>query len=90
MESLKQLALKIVFHYKYLGRDKLEHFYSASLGMLIFSVVFTPIIASFIVIGFALGKEIINDLILKKGNPEILDAVMSSLPVLIYWVLYLC
>ena len=83
------LLKKIIFHYKYLGRDKLEHFYSASLGMLIFSLIFNPVIASCIVASFALAKELINDLILDRGNPEVLDAVMSCSPILIYWLIVL-
>jgi hypothetical protein len=85
-----ELLKKIAFHYKYLGRDKLEHFYTASIGMLIFSIIFNPIVASCIVASAALAKELVNDLVLDRGNPEVLDAVMSCLPIIIYWAIVLC
>lgn len=82
-----ELFKKIAFHYRYLGRDKLEHFYTGSIGMFLFSILFNPLIASCVVCTVAISKELINDLALKKGNPEVLDAFMSCLPVIIYWLL---
>ena len=33
---------------------------------------------------FSIGKEVIHDWLLGRGNPEVLDAVASSLPVIEY------
>jgi hypothetical protein len=84
------MTIKDLFgHHKLLGRDKLEHFYTASLGFAIFSVLFNPIVASIAVASISLAKELIYDKWLGKGNPEFLDGLMSSLPIILYWAIQL-
>lgn len=84
------MTIKDLFqHHKLLQRDKLEHFYTASLGFALFSVVFNPIVASIAVASIALAKELIHDKWLGKGNPEFLDGFMSCLPIILYWAIQL-
>ena len=85
MNRIKEILLNIVQHHKFLGRDKLEHFYTASIGFLLFSLLFNPVWASIIVGLIALGKEIVHDVMLEKGKGEVLDAIMSLSPIIIYW-----
>ena len=86
---MKNIFYKIVFHYRLLGRDKLEHFYSGAIGFAILSVLINPLVASCIVGSVAVAKELINDLVLDKGNPEVLDALFSCLPFILYWLIVL-
>lgn len=83
---MKALLYKIIFHYKYVGRDKLEHFYSGALGFYIFYMIFNDVFATTIVSLVALLKEIYNDLILGKGNPEVLDFIFTCMPIIAYWL----
>lgn len=84
------MTIKDLFgHHKLLGRDKLEHFYTASLGFAIFSVLFNPIVASIAVASISLAKELLYDKWLGKGNPEFLDGFMSCFPIILYWVIQL-
>ena len=76
-------------HQNRLGKDKLAHFYSASLGFALFSVIFNPIVASIVVASVALIKELVNDKWLGKGNPEFLDGFMSCFPIILYWAIQL-
>jgi hypothetical protein len=47
-------------------------------------LLFNDTIAISIVLLTAASKELINDKLLKKGNPEVLDFVYSALPCLFY------
>lgn len=85
MAKIWKLITDIITHYNRLGVDKLRHFYSASLGFALFTFLFNDIYASIIVALAALYKEIINDWRNEKGNPEVMDLVMSVLPILLYW-----
>tara|TARA_R110002153_G_scaffold46471_3_gene131307 strand:- start:955 stop:1206 length:252 start_codon:yes stop_codon:yes gene_type:complete len=67
-----------------IGKDKLAHFFSASLLLFVLLLIFNDAIAISIVLLTAAYKELINDKLLKKGNPEVLDFVYSSLPCLFY------
>ena len=67
-----------------IGKDKLAHFFSASLLLFVLLLIFNDAIAISIVLLTAAYKELINDKLLKKGNPETLDFVYSSLPCLFY------
>lgn len=80
---------KIVNHHKFLGRDKLEHFYTSALGFALFSFVFNPVVASIAVASVALAKELLYDRWLGKGNTEFLDVFMSCLPIILYWLIQL-
>ena len=80
---------KIVNHHKFLGRDKLEHFYTSALGFALFSVVFNPVVASIAVASVALAKELFYDKWLGRGNSEFLDGFMSCLPIILYWLIQL-
>ena len=84
---MKKFLYNILTHHNRLGIDKLRHFYSASLGFALFTILFNDIYASIIVALIALYKEVVNDWRNGKGNPEIMDAVMSVLPILLYWLL---
>ncbi|MDB4245977.1 hypothetical protein N9824_00370 [bacterium] len=67
-----------------IGKDKLAHFFSASLLLFVLLLLFNDAIAISIVLLTAAYKELINDKLLKRGNPETLDFVYSSLPCLFY------
>jgi hypothetical protein len=67
-----------------IGKDKLAHFFSASLLLFVLLLIFNDAIAISIVLLTAAYKELINDKLLKRGNPETLDFVYSSLPCLFY------
>ena len=86
MKKIKDLIANILTHQNRLGKDKLAHFYSASLGFALFTLLFGDVYASIIVALVALYKELINDWRNGKGNPEIMDAIMSVLPILLYWL----
>ena len=89
MEKIKDLIISVLTHQNRLGKDKLSHFYSASLGFALFSVIFNPIVASIVVASVALVKELVNDKWLGKGNPEFLDGFMSCFPIILYWLIQL-
>ena len=86
MSKIWKFITDILTHQNRLGKDKLAHFYSASLGFVLFTFLFGDIYASIIVALAALYKELINDWRNEKGNPEVMDAVMSILPILLYWL----
>ncbi len=86
MGKIWKFITDILTHQNRLGKDKLAHFYSASLGFALFTILFDDIYASIIVALVALYKELINDWANEKGNPETLDLVMSILPILLYWL----
>ena len=67
-----------------IGRDKLAHFFSASLLLFVLLLLFNDTIAVSVVLLTAAYKELINDKLLKRGNPEVLDFVYSALPCLFY------
>lgn len=86
LEKVYRFALDAIMHYNKLKVDKLRHFYSASLGFALFTFILSDIYASIIVALVALYKELINDWRNENGNPEAMDAVMSVLPILLYWL----
>ncbi len=86
MSKICKFITDILTHQNRLGKDKLAHFYSASLGFALFAFLFSDVYASILVALVALYKELINDWRNEKGNPEVLDAVMSILPILLYWL----
>lgn len=73
--------------------DKKNHFISAALlyyvvhliSLIFFDRIASKIIASLVVIGAALKKDVYNDLIMKKGKFELLDILASSLIVILDW-----
>ena len=67
-----------------IGKDKLTHFFSASLLLFVLLLLFNDTVAISVVLLTAASKELINDKLLKKGNPEVLDFVYSALPCLLY------
>lgn len=67
-----------------IGKDKLAHFFSASLLLFVLLLFLNDAIAISVVLLTAASKELINDKLLKKGNPETLDFIYSSLPCLFY------
>ncbi len=67
-----------------IGRDKLAHFFSASLLLFVLLLIFSDALAISIVLLTAVYKELVNDKILKRGNCEALDFVYSSLPCVFY------
>ena len=89
MEKLKDLIINILTHQNRLGKDKLGHFYSSALGFALFTILLGDVYASVIVSLIAILKEIYYDWIKAKGNPEVLDAFMSILPILLYWLMKL-
>ena len=89
MSKIWKFITDILTHQNRLGKDKLAHFYSASLGFALFSVIFNPIVASIVVASVALIKELVNDKWLGKGNPEFLDGFMSCFPIILYWAIQL-
>lgn len=86
MGKIWKFITDILTHQNRLGKDKLAHFYSASLGFALFTFLFNDVYASILVALAALYKELINDWRNEKGNPEALDLVMSILPILLYWL----
>lgn len=86
MKKIKDFIVSILTHQNRLGKDKLAHFYSASLGFALFTFLFGDIYASIMVGLISIYKELINDWRNEKGNPEVLDLVMSILPILLYWL----
>ena len=86
MGKIWKFITDILTHYNRLGVDKLRHFYSASIGFALITILFDDVYASIIVALVALYKELINDWRNGKGNPETLDLVMSILPILLYWL----
>lgn len=67
-----------------IGKDKLAHFFSASLLLFVLLLFLNDAIAISVVLLTAASKELINDKLLKKGNPEVLDFIYSALPCLFY------
>lgn len=63
-------------------RDKLAHFFGSYIALVIASL-FLPILYTYIVV-FALVilKDVVNDLILKKGQFSLLDMIFGSLPII--------
>jgi hypothetical protein len=69
-----------------IGKDKLAHFFSASLLLFALLLFFNDTVAISVVLLTATSKELINDKLLNKGNPEVLDFVYSALPCLIHLI----
>tara|TARA_R110001632_G_scaffold137804_2_gene253423 strand:+ start:14772 stop:15050 length:279 start_codon:yes stop_codon:yes gene_type:complete len=78
-------------------KDKKNHFISASvvyyllhvLGLLFFDLITAKIIATVLVVGYAICKEIYKDWIRKKGKAEVLDALASSVTPIFDWLIFL-
>ena len=51
-----ELIKKILTHQDRIGRDKLAHFYSGTLGFALFCILINPIWASVIVVGAGVFK----------------------------------
>lgn len=85
MEKIK----KYVMHWNHLGIDKLKHFYIGALLFAFIDVFLDDIWASVITCLIAIAKEVLWDSYLGRGKLELLDAVMSILPVLLYWLVRL-
>jgi ABC-type dipeptide/oligopeptide/nickel transport system permease component len=51
-----------------IGRDKLAHFFSASLLLFVLLLIFSDALAISIVLLTAIYKELVNDKILKRGK----------------------
>lgn len=67
---------------KNINRDKLAHFFASYFVLVVLSV-FLPIWVSYIVVAILVAyKDVINDLILKKGKFEIKDMIFGLLPIL--------
>tara|TARA_R110002074_G_scaffold381268_2_gene560252 strand:+ start:8979 stop:9230 length:252 start_codon:yes stop_codon:yes gene_type:complete len=75
---------KIFNIFRGIGRDKLAHFFSASLLLSVLLLLFNDAMAISVVLLTAAYKELINDKLLKRGNPEVLDFAYSALPCLLY------
>ena len=88
MKKVKNFILKIVNHYKLLGRDKLDHFYTGALLFTFLSLFANVVWASLLTIAIATAKEI-SDSFKEERSSEFLDAFMSSLPVILYWIVEL-
>ena len=72
----------------FLRPDLLKHFFIGFFIYLLASLVAVDSFALFVVILIGTGKEIIWDYALKKGTPEIIDAVYTILPaILMYFIL---
>ena len=80
------LIQKIIKKFNKLKQDKKDHFY---LGIIIgFPLVLAfGLIGGIIAIVLVALKEIINDLILKKGEPELLDFIYSAIPIIMFILL---
>ncbi len=66
---------------KNISRDKLAHFFASYVVLVVLSV-FSPIWVSYVVVAILVAyKDVINDLILKKGKFEWLDVAFGIAPV---------
>ena len=66
---------------KHIGRDKLAHFFASYVVLVVLSVFFSVWVGYVVIALLTLYKDVVNDLILKKGKFEWLDMVFSVLPI---------
>ena len=67
---------------KNIKRDKLAHFFASYVVLVVLSV-FLPIWVSYVVVGsLVILKDVVNDLILKKGTFDIKDMIFGTLPII--------
>lgn len=67
------------------AKDKLLHFVAGTLLYIFFTNIIGQEWAMGLTILIALLKEALWDFILKKGNPEMADFIMTILPVLLMY-----
>lgn len=67
---------------KNIGRDKLAHFFASYVVLVVLSV-FCPIWVAYLsVTALVVYKDVVNDLLLKKGKFEWLDVAFGFAPVI--------
>ena len=77
---------------KLLDYDKLLHLIAGIYICMFFSILISNIVGLIMVIIIGVGKELIWDNLMKKGTPEILDAVwtvVGGLSVFVFSILYI-
>ena len=62
---------------KNIQRNKLAHFFASYVVLVVLSVFFSIWVSYVVVIGLVVLKDVVNDLILKKGKFELLDMVFG-------------
>jgi len=67
---------------KNIDRDKLAHFFASYVVLVVLSVFFKDWVSYIVVAILVAYKDVVNDLILKKGKFEIKDMVFGVLPIL--------
>lgn len=72
---------------KKIQKDKILHFLAGFWIYVIASVVFTPFIGLLATSIIGAGKELIYDLAMKKGTPEVLDFVWTVIPALVLFLI---
>lgn len=66
---------------KNISRDKLAHFFASYVVLVVLSVFFSIWVSYVVVVGLVVLKDVVNDLILKKGKFELLDMIFGLLPI---------
>jgi len=88
IDFLIRAFIYVTTHHKRLKWDKLAHFYTGALGFALFETILGDIYASIIIVLVAIITEIIHYFD-KDRDSEFADAFMSSLPVILYWIITL-
>ena len=70
---------QITKYMKLLDYDKLLHLVAGIYICMFFSILINNVIGLIMVIIIAIGKELIWDNLMKKGTPEIMDAVWTAI-----------
>lgn len=68
-----------------IANDKLLHFFWSSTTLVFLSFFLSILNASIVLVGMALAKELVWDLLLKKGNCSFLDFIFGILPIAVYY-----
>ena len=67
---------------KNIKRDKLAHFFASYVVLVVLSVFFPVWVSYIAVVGLVVLKDVVNDLILKKGTFDLKDMIFGVLPII--------
>ncbi len=62
-----------------IGRDKKLHFLAGAAIAVVVSMPTTPLIGLIVATGVGIAKEVIWDYMMKRGTPELMDAVWTMI-----------
>lgn len=67
---------------KNIDRDKLAHFFASYVVLVVLSVFFKDWVSYIVVAILVAYKDVVNDLILKKGTFSLKDMIFGTLPII--------